>query len=117
MTMRKTVRATVALLLAIFIAGCSSATFIISKNNKAYYFGRDSKVLHAMLCDSGELKEILSETTIEEDIRHELYRYNCTDEHSTEKVISIYTFLTPEEKKQLQNAFRDHDYRINYVPC
>lgn len=115
--MRITIPILTALMLTIFFTGCSSTTFIISKNSKAYYFGRDSKVLRAMLCDSGELKEILSETTIEEDIRNELYRYNCTDEHSKEKVVSIYLFLSPEEKEQLKRAFRNHDYTINYVPC
>jgi len=92
MTKIITIQALAAIMLTVFLVGCDSTTFIISKNSKAYYFGRDSKVLRAMLCDSGELKEILSETTIDEDIRNELYRYNCTDEHSKEKVVSIYSF-------------------------
>jgi hypothetical protein len=99
------------------LAGCSATTFIISKDGRAYYLGTKSKSLHAMICASGDLKRVLADTTITGDLKDEFYRYNCTDEQSKEKVVALYTFLTPEEKEQLKRAFRRLGYDINYVPC
>jgi hypothetical protein len=102
---------------AALFAGCAPTTFIISKDGRAYYLGRKSPVLHAMLCTSGDLKRVLDETSIPEELKKDLYRYNCTEEHSKEKVVSLYLFLSPEEKEQLKSAFRRHGYTINFVPC
>ncbi len=106
-----------AALLCALSAGCGPTTFIISKDNRAYYLGRKSESLHTMLCKSGDLERILSETIMPEDLKKELYRFNCTAERSKEKVISLYLFLTPEEKEDFQSVFRRHGYTINYVPC
>jgi hypothetical protein len=97
--------------------GCADTTFIISKDGRAYYLGTKSKSLDAMLCKSGDLERVLSETSILDNLKKEFYRYNCTDEQSKEKVVAIYTFFTPEEKEELKSAFRRHGYDINYVPC
>jgi hypothetical protein len=105
------------LVAAALLAGCAPTTFIISKDGRAYYLGRKSQVLHAMLCTSGDLKRVLDETSIPEDLKKEFYRYNCTEEHSKEKVVSLYLFLSPEEKEELKSAFRRYGYTINYVPC
>ncbi len=102
---------------AFILWGCAATTFIISKDGRAYYLGTKSKILNAMLCRSGDLQKILSETSIPEHLKKEFYRYNCTEEQSKEKVVAIYTFFTPEEKEELKSAFRRHGYDINYVPC
>ncbi|HTZ18829.1 MAG TPA: hypothetical protein VMB78_10370 [Dissulfurispiraceae bacterium] len=99
------------------LAGCANTTFIISKNDRAYYLGTKSRVLDAMLCKSGDLQQILKEVSIPDHLKKEFYRYNCTDEQSKEKIVAIYTFFTPEEKEELKSAFRRHGYDINYVPC
>jgi len=104
-------------LATLLLAGCAATTFIISKDGRAYYLGTKSKSLHAMICTSGDLEHILSETSIPDNLKDEFYRYNCTNEQSKEKVVAIYTFFMPEEKEQLKRAFRRHGYDINYVPC
>ncbi len=104
-------------LATLILAGCGATTFIISKDGRAYYLGSKSKSLHAMVCMSGDLEHILSETSMPDYLKDEFYRYNCTHEQSKEKVVAIYTFFTPEEKEQLKRAFRRHGYDINYVPC
>lgn len=101
----------------ILFAGCGPTTFIISKGNRAYYLGRQSESLDTLLCKSGDLEHILSETIMPDDLKKELYRFNCTEERSKEKVISLYLFLTPEEKEDFKSVFRRYDYTINYVPC
>jgi len=101
----------------ILLSGCANTTFIISKDGKAYYLGTKSRNLHAMLCESGDLKRVLAEVAIPDDLKKEFYKYNCSDEQSKEKVVAIYTFFMPEEKEALKSAFRRHGYDINYVPC
>jgi hypothetical protein len=105
------------LVAAALLAGCGPTTFIISKDGRAYYLGRKSQGLYDMICSSGDLKRVLEDTSIPEDLRKEFYRYNCTEEHSKEKVVSLYLFLSPEEKEELKSAFRRHGYTINFVPC
>ena len=102
---------------SIFMTGCAPSTFIISKEGRAYYFGRESKSLHRMLCESGDLEKILAETSIAEDIKKDFYKYNCTEQHSEQKVISLYLFLSPGEKEELKSAFREYNYTVNFVPC
>jgi len=103
--------------LALFLGGCGPATFILNKDGVAAYFGRENGFLHTLLCDRGDLKQVLSETSIPANIQNDLYRYNCTAERSADKIISLYLYLSPEEKLELKHAFTKHDYRINYMSC
>lgn len=105
------------LVFCFFLISCGPSTFLISKENRAYYFGRESDNLHRILCESGDLESVLNGTHIRDDLKSELYKYNCTEARSEQKVISLYLFLTPEEKKELKRSFVLHDYVINYVPC
>jgi len=106
-----------ALAALLFFAGCGPSTFILNKDGVAAYFGREEGFLHTLLCDAGDLKKVLSETGIPGNIQQDLYRYNCTAERSAEKLISLYLYLSPEEKLELQRAFKKHDYVINYINC
>lgn len=115
--MKISTRLFLAALTLVLCAACGPTTFIISKDSRAYYLGRKSESLHTMLCKSGDLEQILSETIMPDDLKKELYRFNCTEERSKEKVISLYLFLTPEEKEDFKSVFRRHGYTINYVPC
>ena len=65
-------------LITLLLAGCAATTFIISKDGRAYYLGTKSKSLSAMVCTSGDLEHILSETSIPDNLKDEFYRYNCT---------------------------------------
>ena len=105
------------LLAVLFFAGCATTTFIVSKDGRAYYLGTKSNALYNMLCRSGDLEHALAETSVPDDLKKDFYRYNCSEERSREKVISLYTFFTPVEKEELKSAFRRHGYDINYVPC
>ncbi len=99
------------------IAACQPSTFVISKGTRAYYFGRESKGLYRLLCETGDLKKVLRDSDIPVYLKEDFYRYICTDHRSEEKVISLYQFLTPEERRSLKRAFIKHGYTVNYVPC
>ncbi len=106
--------------IAVLLTACASTektSFIISKGNRAYYFGRQERSLKLTLCDSGDFRRILRDAQIRADLKKKLYRYVCTKEASEEKARATYAFLTPEEKKSLKYSFVLHGYAINYVPC
>lgn len=104
-------------LLVFLLSGCAPSTFIVSNGIRAYYFGSESRGAFRMLCETGDLITVLNNAELPEEIKKDLYEYACTEQQSNEKVISLYTFLTPEEKKSLKQAFVRQGYTINSVPC
>lgn len=105
------------LLLSFLLAGCAPSTFIFNNGRRAYYFGSESKGAYKLLCESGDLKKILRDAELSEEIKKDFYEYACSEHRSNERVISLYTFLTPEEKKSLMKSFARHHYKINAVAC
>lgn len=96
--------------------GCSS-TFVMTKDGRGYHWGNDSKAVYIMLCESGDLKKILADTRLKDKMKEDIFKYNCTAERSGERVRQIYATMTPEERKDLRNAFTRNGYDINYIPC
>ncbi len=101
---------------ALAAAGCSS-TFLVSKNGQAYFLGSDAAAARRLLCDSGDLKKILGETSLPEQTKGDLLRYSCSADGSREKVKQVFAAMTPEQRKDLRTAFKNNDYDINYVHC
>lgn len=101
---------------AVFTYACTS-TFLVSKDGRGYFLGNDSKAIYKMLCESGDLTKILSDAQLPQDMKGDLYRYNCSPERSGEKVKEIYASMTPGQRKDLRMAFRRNGHDINYLPC
>jgi hypothetical protein len=99
-----------------FINACAS-TFVASKDGKGYYLGNGSNAAHQMFCESGDLKKILAGTTFAQDMKDNLYRYNCGTERSNEKVRQINASMTPEQRKVLRQSFKNNGYDINIMRC
>jgi len=102
---------------AVLVAGGCSSTFVVSKDGKGYHFGSNTQTLYTMLCESGDLQKVLSDTQLARELRDDLYRYNCSPERSGEKIKQIYVSMTPEQRKDLRSAFRKNGYDINLMPC
>ena len=105
------------IILTSFVFSCQQSTFLISKGNRAYYFGRQSNSLKRLLCESGDFKKVLRDTKMPQHLKADFYKYVCSKEASKDKVMALYNFLSPEERKSLKRAFVKHGYAINYVPC
>ena len=110
---------TVLVLLAVIslLAGCGPTTFLVGKNGYYTFFGRQNTDLGKDLCASGELQLILSDASIPAIARDGFFRHICTQEYSRDLVLSIYAFMTPEEKKELMRAFTRRGYEVNLVHC
>jgi len=99
------------------ILGCGAGTFLITRDGSSTYFGQPDTLLSRRLCSSGDLKNILSAADLPERIRDDFYRYNCTDDRSRDTVISLFAFLSPDEKIRLKRAFKRFGYEINIMHC
>lgn len=91
--------------------GCAK-TFLLSKDCKTYYFGDANETLYKMLCPSGDLQKVLTDSGLPEDTRASLYEAKCTD-RSREKLDRIYASMSRDQQKALKSAFRKHGYEIN----
>jgi hypothetical protein len=106
-----------AILCMVLLTGCRPATFLIDRSGSSSYFGRNSPYLQKVLCTKGDLRLILADADLPEGLESDFYRYTCTEEKSYDKVISLYLFLTPAEKKRLKKAFEKHGYAVNHLHC
>jgi hypothetical protein len=99
-----------------FVAGCSS-TFMMVKNGTGYMLGQQSDEVYRMLCESGDLKKILSEAELRQGPKDDLYKYNCSPERSRDKVKQVFASMAPAERKSLRVAFKSNGYEINAMHC
>jgi hypothetical protein len=97
--------------------GCGPTTFLVGKNGSYTFFGRMNTTLAKDLCTSGELRTILDDAMIPAIAKDGFFRHICTSEYSRDTVLSIYAFMTPEEKKELWRAFARRGYEVNLVHC
>lgn len=96
-------------------AGCTS-TFMVVKNGKGFHLGSGSATAYKVLCETGDLKLVLSDTGLPQQTRDDIYRFNCL-ERSREKIKAIYAGLAPAERKDLRQSFQRHGYEINAMLC
>ena len=107
----------VVVLAALALSACGPSTFLINRDGVSSYFGRGGGTLQKRLCAGNDLAAILSDANLPADIREDFTIYSCSKERSSEKVLSLYLFLTPEQKKDLKQAFVRHGYEVNHINC
>ncbi len=98
------------------LSGACSSEFLVYKDGRGYFLGSNSKAKYEMLCASGDLEKVLAATHLSKDMKDALYKYNCSAERSGDKVKQIYASMTPEQRKDIRNAFRNNGYEINQGP-
>lgn len=103
---------------AVLSLGACASTFVAYKDGHGYYMGNGSNDAYKLFCESGDLKKILiGAGTIGQDVKDELYRYNCGEERSSAKVKQLYAAMTIEQRKDLRQSFKQNGYDINYLHC
>lgn len=112
----RTIR-TMTIAAALLLAGCAPTTFVVSKDGYSTYFGRKNSGIGIRLCTSGDLQRILDAAAIAPIAKDGFYHHVCTEEYSWDTVVSIYQFLSPDEKKELMRAFGKFGYEVNLVRC
>jgi len=98
------------------LSACTS-TFLVYKDGKGYFFGGDSKAKYDMLCTSGDMNKILADSHLDAAVKDSLYKYNCSEERSPEKVKQIFASFSVDQRKDIKSAFRKNGYEINKLAC
>lgn len=106
-----------AIVAVLLFTGACTSTFMVSKDGKGYFLGSNSRAVHAMLCESGDLGKILSGTQLPQDMKDDLLRFNCSAEKSGEKVKQLYATMTPTQRKDLRLSFKNNGYDVNAMRC
>ena len=69
-----------------------------------------------MLCQSGDLKQILDDTKLLDNTKTAIYKYNCVTP-STDKLREVIAAMVPEQRRDLRLSFQLHGYDINRINC
>ena len=102
---------------ALLAAGCSSTFTLRKDGGRSYFFGSRDEGLYRLLCESGDLRTILDDTSLQGEVKEALYKANCSPERSREQVKQIYASLAPEQREDLRTSFKNHGYDVNFMPC
>ncbi len=102
--------------MALITCACGP-TFFVSKNGKGYYLGSDTRTMDMMLCKSGDIEKVLAATHLNTEMKDIIYQNSCSAERSGERVKQLYASMSPEQRKDIKNAFRKNGYDINYMSC
>jgi len=101
----------------VLLASSCSQRFLIYKDGKAYHFAGKREGLYKMLCESGDFKRVLeNSSTIPQATKKELYVHNCVTP-TPDKVQELYVAMSVEQRKDLRESFKKEGYAINYFPC
>jgi len=96
------------------ITGACTSLFMVGKGEeRGVFLGSNSKAAFEMLCTSGELKEVLEATHLNRETKDTLYKYNCSDERSSDKFQQVFASMTPDQKQDIMNAFKEKGFAIN----
>ena len=98
------------------ITGACSDSFLVYKQGRGYFLENNSETKHTWLCKSGELEKVLADTRLDTDLRDRIYRYNCSEDRSKEKILETYSSMTIAQRTDLKNAFKKNGYEINHGP-
>jgi hypothetical protein len=90
---------------------------IVGKEGRGGFLGNNSKAMYEMLCVLGDLEKVLDATQLGKEMKDNFYRYNCSDERSSDKVKQLYASMTSEQRKDIRNAFKQKGYSINGGSC
>ncbi len=107
----------ISIVFMVFAISACSDTFLIGKGRTGYYYGSKTNAMYEMLCASGDLEKVLLATTLSQERKDIIYKYNCSAERSGEKVKQIYASMTAAERKDIKSAFRKNGYEINHILC
>jgi hypothetical protein len=102
----------------VLIAGACSPMFLVGKGDgKGVFLGSNSPATYDLLCASGDMERVLEATQLSKEMKDTFYRYNCSAERSSDKVKQLYASMTPEQRRDVRNAFKQNGYSINAGSC
>lgn len=100
---------------AMLVGGCGSNNFLIYKNAKHFYVTSTGPELKRVLCDSGDMDMIVTDSKLPEAMQKELKDGICASNKVKERLMASLDGMTKEQRAALKGAFRSNGYDINVV--
>lgn len=98
------------------VAGCTN-NILVTKHGERYFLATKQSGLKKLLCDSGDMTEILKEAQLGKPLEQRIYATICSEKVDKEKVLALLDDMTKEEREQLKVAFSRNGYDVNIVMC
>jgi PBP1b-binding outer membrane lipoprotein LpoB len=100
---------------ALLVGGCSSNNFLVYKDAKHFYVTSNGPELKRVLCDSGDMDKIASDSKLPDAMQKELKDGICASNKVKERLMTSLDGMTKEQRMALKEAFRHNGYDINVV--
>jgi len=113
--MNKCVPIVILAFLAALTAGCGNANFLVYKDAKHFYLTSNGEALKKVLCESGDINRILSDSRLPEAMQKDLHEGICSSNKVKERLLAILEDMTPEQRSALKLAFQTNGYEINTI--
>ena len=101
--------------LTMLVGGCNSNNFLIYKDAKHFYVTSTGPELKRVLCDSGDMDKIVSDSKLPDAMQKDLKDGICTSNKVKERLMASLDGMTKEQRAALKGAFRSNGYDINVV--
>jgi len=102
-------------LLAALTAGCGDANFLVYKDAKHFYVTSNGETLKKVLCESGDINRILTDSRLPEAMQKDLREGICSPNKVKDRLLAILENMTPEQRSALKLAFQTNGYEINTI--
>ena len=101
--------------LTMLVGGCSSNNFLVYKDAKHFYVTSTGPELKRVLCDSGDMDKIVSDSKLPDAMQKDLKDGICASNKVKERLMASLDGMTKEQRASLKGAFRSNGYDINVV--
>ena len=101
--------------LTMLVGGCSSNNFLVYKDAKHFYVTSTGPELKRVLCDSGDMDKIVSDSKLPDAMQKDLKDGICASNKVKERLMASHDGMTKEQRASLKGAFRSNGYDINVV--
>ena len=103
------------IIIAMLTTACNTSNFLVYKNAKHFYITSNGNELKRVLCDSGDMDKIVSDSNLPYKLQRELKEGICTSHKVKEHLMAILDGMTKEQRVALKDSFRANDYDITVV--
>ncbi len=101
--------------IALVAGGCSTNSFRVYKDGKSFQVTSGSSELKQVLCDSGDIDNILKNSELPDSLQKELKEGICASSKTKKNLTATLERMTKEQHSALKDAFRRNGYEINKV--
>lgn len=102
-------------LMSLALAGCSSGNFMVRKESVSFFITSDRPELRLVLCDSGDMDRIASDSHLQPPLQQTLKEKICAVRKDRKELKALLSSLDKNQLEAFMDAFRKNGYEINIV--